>query len=122
MTRKALFAAGETKPARIIAADDLAFTDTAGMDVVEWNDDWGDGSGVQRIDGAIVPDMAVAWAALRAERDGRLAGTDWTQLPDAPLTVEQVAAWRTYRQQLRDLPANTEDPRNPIWPTRPDSA
>lgn len=122
MTRKALFAAGETKPARIIAADDLAFTDTAGMDVVEWNDDWGDGSGVQRIDGAIVPDMAVAWASLRAERDGRLAGTDWTQLPDAPLMVEQVAAWRTYRQQLRDLPANTEDPRNPIWPTRPDSA
>lgn len=122
MTRKALFAAGDTKPARIIAADDLAFTDTAGMDVVDWNDDWGDGSVVQRIDGAIVPDMAVAWALLRAERDGRLAETDWTQLPDAPLTVEQVAAWRTYRQQLRDLPANTEDPRNPIWPTRPDSA
>ena len=122
MTRKALFAAGETKPARIIAADDLAFTDTAGMDVVDWEEDWGDGSGVRRIDGEIVPDRTAAWAALRAERDGRLAATDWTQLPDAPLTVEQVAAWRTYRQQLRDLPANTADPRNPIWPTRPDSA
>jgi hypothetical protein len=24
-----------------------------------------------------------------------------------------------YRQALRDLPANTTDPENPVWPTAP---
>ena len=27
--------------------------------------------------------------------------------------------WKTYRQSLRDLPANTSDPANPTWPTKP---
>jgi len=29
------------------------------------------------------------------------------------------AAWAAYRQALRDLPANTADPRNPVWPIPP---
>ena len=57
-----------------------------------------------------------AWALFRSLRDGRLAASDWTQVPDAP--VDQVA-WATYRQELRDLPDNTTDPRNPTWPTKP---
>ena len=57
-----------------------------------------------------------AWNDLRGSRDRLLASTDWTQVPDAP--VDQ-AAWATYRQALRDLPANTEDPRNVVWPTPP---
>jgi len=32
---------------------------------------------------------------------------DWTQFADSPLTVEQKQAWATYRQALRDLPANS---------------
>ena len=28
--------------------------------------------------------------------------------------------WATYRQALRDLPANTSDPANPTWPTKPE--
>lgn len=43
--------------------------------------------------------------------------SDWTQVPDAP--VDQ-AAWRVYRQALRDLPANTPDPRNVTWPEAPE--
>lgn len=58
----------------------------------------------------------VSWSLLRKERDRRLAASDWTQVPDAP--VDQ-AAWAAYRQALRDLPANTTDPRNPAWPTPP---
>jgi hypothetical protein len=61
-------------------------------------------------------DDASAMRALRDERNRRLAASDWTQVPDAP--VDQ-AAWAAYRQQLRDLPDNTEDPRNPVWPTPP---
>lgn len=57
-----------------------------------------------------------AWITLRRKRDVILARYDWTQAPDAPV---DHAAWAAYRQALRDLPANTEDPRNPTWPTPP---
>ena len=59
------------------------------------------------------------WEELRSLRDQKLTQCDWTQIADAPLTEEQKTAWRTYRQALRDLPANTEDPKNPVWPTAP---
>ena len=32
---------------------------------------------------------------------------------------EEQVAWSNYRQALRDLPANTDDPANPTWPTKP---
>ena len=57
-----------------------------------------------------------AWALLRAERSAKLSATDWTVLGDSPTPT---AAWKTYRQALRDLPANTTDPFNPVWPTPP---
>jgi len=56
---------------------------------------------------------------LRNRRNGYLSDSDWTQGADAPLSDAQKAEWATYRQTLRDLPANTTDPRNPVWPTRP---
>jgi hypothetical protein len=59
------------------------------------------------------------WKELRRLRDQKLAECDWTQIADVPLTEEQKPAWVTYRQALRDLPANTEDPKNPIWPAKP---
>ena len=53
--------------------------------------------------------------SLRFERNARLAETDYLALSDATLTDEM----RTYRQALRDLPANTTDPANPVWPVKP---
>ncbi len=41
---------------------------------------------------------------VRVTRDYALQMSDWTQMPDSPLTVEQKAAWADYRQKLRDLP------------------
>ena len=61
-------------------------------------------------------DEAQLMDELRSHRDLLLKSSDWTQVPDAP--VDQ-AAWSTYRQALRDLPANTEDPENPVWPEPP---
>jgi hypothetical protein len=55
------------------------------------------------------------WAELRNERDGLITETDWWVMPDRTATTAQT----TYRQALRDLPANTDDPSNPTWPTKP---
>ena len=52
---------------------------------------------------------------LRRQRDVLLAETDWMANSD----VTMSDAWKTYRQQLRDLPANTSDPANPTYPTKP---
>ena len=56
-----------------------------------------------------------SWAELRSRRDELLSETDWQASTDVTMTAEQSA----YRQALRDLPANTEDPDNVTWPTKP---
>jgi hypothetical protein len=61
-------------------------------------------------------------AAVRTRRDVLLAATDWTQMPDAPLTEEQKLAWTAYRQALRDVPQQVDFPQTVIWPQRPDGA
>ena len=37
-----------------------------------------------------------------------LKESDWTQLPDSPLSAEKKAEWAAYRQALRDLPINAD--------------
>lgn len=66
-----------------------------------------------------------AWVSLREKRDAKLTDTDWRITKE----VEQAArdglglqiplVWLDYRQALRDLPANTVDPFNPVWPQEP---
>lgn len=57
--------------------------------------------------------------AIRNERNLRLAYTDWTQLPDAPLTAEQKVAYAEYRQALRDVPEQEGFPDAIEWPEEP---
>jgi hypothetical protein len=64
------------------------------------------------------PDYDAEWAVVRAQRDAKLAASDWTQLPDVPLTAEQVQEWRTYREALRNV-TSQPDPFNIIWPVAP---
>jgi hypothetical protein len=56
---------------------------------------------------------------LRIKRDILLQKCDWVLVPDTPLSQEKIDEWKVYRQALRDLPTNTEDPENPNWPTPP---
>jgi hypothetical protein len=63
---------------------------------------------------------ARAMASLRTERNTLLTESDWTQYNDSPLDDETKGDWETYRQELRDLPATTEDPANPTWPSAPE--
>ena len=55
-----------------------------------------------------------AWAIVRAMRNNELTATDWTQLPDSPLTPEKKAEWAIYRQALRDV-TTQENPREVVW-------
>lgn len=74
---------------------------------------------------ADLPDWLVseiASAEARAQRDAALRSCDWTQVGDAPLTAEQRTAWSTYRQALRDLPAQPGFPQSIEWPKPPGSA
>lgn len=57
--------------------------------------------------------------AVRADRNGRLASCDWTQLADAPV---DTAAWLSYRAALRDVPAQAGFPWEVTWPTAPGAA
>ena len=57
---------------------------------------------------------------LRAERDRRLAATDWVAVRAFTTSTPVPQEWLDYMQALRDLPATTGDPKNPVWPTVPE--
>jgi hypothetical protein len=56
---------------------------------------------------------------LRIERNKLLTACDWVTIKAYSTQKVVPKAWRDYMQALRDLPANTEDPTNPVWPTIP---
>lgn len=84
------------------------------IETQEWNTDLKDWV----IKSLFFPDE-VFWDRLRGERNYRLAKTDWTQLEDSQLSSVKKTEWAFYRQELRDIPKNTEDPNNITWPTEP---
>jgi hypothetical protein len=50
-----------------------------------------------------------AWAAFRAERDRRLAETDWVVARAYERGEPVPEVWAAYRQALRDLPGQLTD-------------
>ena len=65
---------------------------------------------------------------LRIERDARLTACDWIITMHKELGTNIPAAWKTYRQALRDLPASASpsldangklDSTSVTWPTEP---
>tara|TARA_R110001632_G_scaffold36801_4_gene92925 strand:- start:257 stop:520 length:264 start_codon:yes stop_codon:yes gene_type:complete len=52
---------------------------------------------------------------VRNQRDSLLASTDWMALSD----VTMSDAMTTYRQALRDIPAQSGFPSSVTWPTKP---
>jgi len=66
-----------------------------------------------------------AMAAMRNDRNAKLAETDWWSFSDSPTMTDAQTA---YRQALRDLPAGVSTPpvdnpdameNWPVWPTKP---
>lgn len=62
------------------------------------------------------------WLVIKAYRDQLLIQSDWTQLPDAILNIAEKTAWQNYRQALRDIPQDFENPEDVVWPEKPGGA
>jgi hypothetical protein len=71
----------------------------------------------------LTPTIQYALLSIRTRRRILLQNCDWTQLPDCQLSDAEKAEWATYRQALRDLPANytdTDEASKVVWPDGPD--
>lgn len=55
---------------------------------------------------------------IRLERNKQLQRSDWTQMPDSPLSAEKKQEWAVYRQGLRDL-LESGNVNNIVWPQQP---
>ena len=56
---------------------------------------------------------------VRGKRNSLLGASDWIVTKSLETGVGISTDWKTYRQALRDLPANTTDWGNPPWPNPP---
>ena len=59
--------------------------------------------------------VAAKETGIRTDRDKRIALTDWTALSDVTMSAEMA----TYRQALRDVPAQAGFPSTIAWPDSP---
>ena len=67
------------------------------------------------------------WNVVRMDRDKLLAESDWTVMPDSPLSTSKQNVWKTYRQSLRDIPQGSiptiDEQQNIVsgltWPSKP---
>jgi hypothetical protein len=67
-------------------------------------------------------DNSEMWTSIKNQRNYLLLLSDWTQLPDSPLSEEKKTEWTTYRQGLRDLPASNSEAESEVdieWPPQP---
>ena len=66
-----------------------------------------------------------AMKRLREHRDNLLKETDWVVTKASETGVGETTAWKTYRQELRDLPSSATPEidgmfiKNVTWPTKP---
>jgi len=64
----------------------------------------------------ILDGTPIVWKRIRQERNKLLSETDWTQIPDCTVNKQ---AWLDYRNALRNLPQNFNNPLEVVWPTKP---
>lgn len=60
--------------------------------------------------------------SVRADRNSRLADTDWRIIKSAEVGEMPDPDWIVYRQDLRDIPLQATFPWNIVWPTVPEDA
>ena len=118
---------------RVVETSDEDFEFTSeGMEVVELTDEQAEqveasSEPLFLVEGDLLTRKAKLWKEqpetvkelLRPERDRLLAESDWTQLNDTTISEDKLAAWATYRQDLRDLTDNIDDNGEVELPTAP---
>ena len=64
--------------------------------------------------------LADKWVNVRAERDRRIAATDWRVIvaSESDEGSDLSSNWKNYRKALRDI-TEQSDPDNITWPTEP---
>jgi len=65
------------------------------------------------------PDTSYLDSKAKYQRNQLLVNSDWTQIPNNPLTQAKQIEWETYRQQLRDITSQQGYPVTVTWPTPP---
>ncbi|SEI12651.1 tail fiber assembly protein [Pseudomonas asplenii] len=61
----------------------------------------------------------IKWELIREARDTDLAASDYALMADYPLTDGERTALTAYRQSLRDIPDQGDNPDNIVWPEKP---
>ena len=62
--------------------------------------------------------LAGKWKRVRSQRDNLLSQSDWVVIKAKETGGTISSAWKSYRQDLRDIPSQS-DPDNITWPTKP---
>lgn len=74
----------------------------------------------EQVDDFAVAQNQVDDTSAKIERNMMLAASDWTVLPDSPLSESKQQEWKTYRQSLRDISDQEGYPENINWPVEPE--
>jgi hypothetical protein len=61
----------------------------------------------------------LAWQKVRGQRYALLIASDWTQTIDSPFDATARQEWADYRQALRDITDQTDDPALVVFPQPP---
>ncbi|AOK00200.1 tail fiber assembly protein [Burkholderia vietnamiensis] len=114
---------------RVWSSQRAKFVDVSDAEYVEWLQAGGAPTRIDTIDSlgetlftqypAGAPQTA---AVVRAKRNSALAVCDWIAIRQADagtLSDTQWAAWKSYRQALRDIPTQNGFPSDVAWPTTP---
>lgn len=110
----------------ILSADDMAHLDSDTYGYIEGTHS----VLIKKWNGSAVVDYSPPYIdgtntiQVRGKRNLLLQQSDWTQVPDSPLTDAKKAEWATYRQQLRDMMSSYTDSEsntvaNTTFPTPP---
>lgn len=107
---------------RALGPDEVSVVDHGNGPVLEtWNVSGVDKPTQAEIDAVTdsAAEATIGLRGLRLVRDKKLAETDWVVTMHKELGTNIPAAWKTYRQALRDITDNYSDLDTVVWPTKP---
>lgn len=108
----------ETNEVLIAYGDNIQFFESMGYTEVGEVEQAYDGRYFVAGHAPMMPQEKVA-TQVRAQRNRRLAETDWYMMPDYPADPETLEVVKNYRKALRDITLQSGFPRDVEWPVMP---